>query len=123
MREGDQDKRYCHGHGHFQKRQEVSRSVLCFQLVNRCVCIGPELYGNVQKCPKKLTPKIELVGPVVLVVSVNGQSSCKLTHTALPIEIYTDLTLSVMMRIPLLGQFGEEWIKKMEINLEILKMM
>ena len=58
------------------------------------------------------TPKIELVCPVVLVVSVNGQSSCKLTHTALLIEIYTDLSLSVMTRIPLLGQFGEEWIKK-----------
>ena len=67
---------------------------------------------------KKLTPKIELVGPVVPVVSVNGKSSCKLTHTALLIEIYTDRTLSVM-RILLLGQFGERWIKNMETDIEI----
>ena len=50
---------------------------------------------------------------------MNGQSSCKFTHTALPIEIYTvDLTLSVM-RIPLLGQFGERWIKMIETDLKI----
>ena len=65
-----------------------------------------------KSAPKKLTQKIELVGPVVLVVSVNGQSSCKLTHTALLIEIYTDVTLSVMRIIAIFGQFGEGWIKK-----------